>query len=847
MRRIVKKNVVPLIFTMAILLVATTISFSGVPFADAAEQYEFDYKWGSNGIGNGQFRTPIGGDFDSQGNFYVVDNFNHRIQKFTEEGTFIKAWGGLCDALADPDGCDGKFRFPRRVAVDSSDNVYVADTVNERIQVFDSEGKFLRKTNMRTILATATNQQPLGIEVDSGGNIYVTSNNNVLKLNNDGNAILDRATGPIGDIGLDPQGNIIGLHGGGFGTLYKLNSDLDIIKSVPKADVQLKNPNALGVDSDGNVYVSDDINGTTDPTPDRIIKLNNNLDFVLKFADNGGSTTTSTTRVAQPTEVAINADGKVFVSQPHLIMVYRPIQTNLLPTANAGADQTVNEGENVALDGRTSSDSDGTIQSYSWIQISGTNVTIIGANTATPSFTAPSVNSASETLTFELKVTDNGGATSADRINIVVNNINQLPVAVAGNEFSVNEGTTSVTLDGSGSSDADGIIASYVWEQVGGPAVTLSNADTPTATFDAPSVAANTGLSFKLTVTDNDGATAEDTVIVTVTNVNQPLTADAGSDQTVNEGESVTLTGSASSDLDGTIQSYSWTQTAGPEVVLSDANTATPTFTAPDVDAEGDTLTFELAVADNDGTTSTDTVDITVNNVVVNQPPIANAGNDQTVNEGDTVSLDGSASTDPDGDSLTYAWTQTAGPEVVLSDANTATPTFTAPDVDAEGDTLTFELAVNDGKGATDTDTIDIGVSDVVVEPPPTSEFTIEGFYSPVDMEDEDGDPVLNTIRSGQSVALKFEVFDRQTNQEQTSTDVIESFDQNRIDCGTLEGNPADAVEITNTGGTSLRYDTNGGTFIQNWKTPSGQGGNCYAATVTTVDGSSIAAYFQMR
>jgi hypothetical protein len=843
-RGIIKKNVVALISTVVMLLLAATLNFSNAPMASAAEQYELDYIWGSSGTGDGQLRRPLGGDFDSEGNFYVVDLNNNRIQKFTEDGIFLKAWGGLCDALANPDGCDGKFRFPRRLAVDSNDNVYVADTVNERIQVFDSEGTFLRKTNLRTILGTVTNQQPQGIDVDNTGNIYVTSNNNMLKLNNAGNAILDRATAPIADIGLDPQGNIIGLNGGGFGTLYKLNSDLDVVKSVSKADVQLKQPTALGVDSHGNVYVVDDINGTTDPTPDRIIKLTNDFEFVLKFADVGDSSATST-RVLQPGDVAVNADGKVFVSDVNWIKVYTPIETNLLPTANAGADRTVNEGDNVALDGSASSDSDGIIQSYSWIQITGTNVTIASPNTATPSFTAPNVKSDTETFTFELKVTDDGGATSADRVNIVVNNINQFPIAAAGEDFSVNEGTSGVQLDGTASSDTDGAIASYLWEQTGGPAVTLVNADTASPTFDAPSVSSNTALTFKLTVADNGGANAEDTIVVTVNNVNQPPTANAGDAQTVNEGDTVTLDGSRSIDTDGTIASYSWTQTTGTSVTLTDANSATPSFVAPDVDAGGDTLTFELTVTDNDGTSSTtaDTVDVNVNNVVVNQPPTANAGNDQTVNEGDTISLDGSASTDPDGDTLTYSWTQTEGEPVSLNDARSATPSFTAPDVGADDDTLAFELTVDDGNGHTATDIVNIEVND---NPPPATEYSIRGFYAPVDMEDADGDSIVNIIKSGRSVALKFEVFD-QNNAEQTSTDIIESSRQNRIDCSTLQGDPTDAIETTNTGGTTLRYDTNGGTFIQNWKTPSGQAGSCYSTTVTTVDGSSsITAYFRL-
>jgi hypothetical protein len=77
------------------------------------------------------------------------------------------------------------------------------------------------------------------------------------------------------------------------------------------------------------------------------------------------------------------------------------------------------------------------------------------------------------------------------------------------------------------------------------------------------------------------------------------------------------------------------------------------------------------------------------------------------------VSLDGSGSSDPDGDTLTYSWTQTAGTQVTLNDANSASPSFTAPDVDSNGDTLTFELTVDDGNGHTATDTVNIDVQNV--------------------------------------------------------------------------------------------------------------------------------------
>ena len=222
----------------------------------------------------------------------------------------------------------------------------------------------------------------------------------------------------------------------------------------------------------------------------------------------------------------------------------------------------------------------------------------------------------------------------------------------------------------------------------------------------------------------SDSATSSSTKLTVVNPPNQQPTADAGSDQTVDEGASVSLDGSGSSDPDGTIDSYSWTQTAGPEVGLNDASTSSPSFTAPDVSADGDTLTFELTVTDDDGATDTDSVDIAVNNVVVNQAPTADAGSDQTVDEGASVSLDGSASTDPDGDTLTYAWTQTAGTAATLSGADTASPSFTAPDVSASGDTLTFELTVDDGNGHTATDSVAITVNDVFVDQPPVASLT---------------------------------------------------------------------------------------------------------------------------
>ena len=107
-----------------------------------------------------------------------------------------------------------------------------------------------------------------------------------------------------------------------------------------------------------------------------------------------------------------------------------------------------------------------------------------------------------------------------------------------------------------------------------------------------------------------------------------------------------------------------------------------------------------------------------VDNVAVNRPPTANAGNTQTVNEGVTVTLDGSGSTDPDNDSLSYSWESDSTPTITLTGP---APTFTAPEVGASGDTVTFTLTVSDGNGGTDTDTVTIMVDNVAVNRPPTA------------------------------------------------------------------------------------------------------------------------------
>ena len=133
----------------------------------------------------------------------------------------------------------------------------------------------------------------------------------------------------------------------------------------------------------------------------------------------------------------------------------------------------------------------------------------------------------------------------------------------------------------------------------------------------------------------------------------------------------------------------------------------------PLVDPAGMTLSFTLTVSDGQASAATTT---TVNVTNVNHPPLAHAGPDQTRNAGATVQLDGTASTDPDSDPLTFTWSQRSGPTVTLSNVHSAIPTFISPQV-ATSTTLTFQLLVNDGLGGTAS--ADVNVTLLPIDAPP--------------------------------------------------------------------------------------------------------------------------------
>lgn len=303
---------------------------------------------------------------------------------------------------------------------------------------------------------------------------------------------------------------------------------------------------------------------------------------------------------------------------------------------------------------------------------------------------------------------------------------NQAPVADAGAPRTFCEGDTA-NLDASASYDPDIEPITFAWSQTAGTTVALSSATADAPTFIAPGPysgqpGATQTLSFEVLVQD-DLVRRRATVTHTITRRNYAPVATADPHAAVNEGDTVTLGGSAV-DPEARAMTYAWTQTGGPAVVVTGGTTLGPTFTAPQVGPGGGpsttTLTFELAASDTappgycgGDATGRATVQVIVNNV--NRAPTADAGDDRTVPEETLVTLDGTASQDPDGDGLTYAWTQVSGPAVTLSAANVATPTFTSPSLPQRTSaTLVFALVVSDAYGGVSSvSTVTLQVDDV--------------------------------------------------------------------------------------------------------------------------------------
>ena len=182
-------------------------------------------------------------------------------------------------------------------------------------------------------------------------------------------------------------------------------------------------------------------------------------------------------------------------------------------------------------------------------------------------------------------------------------------------------------------------------------------------------------------------------VTVTYRDTNSPPDVGAGADQEVVEGATVTLSGTATDVDTGDILTYAWIHDGTLAITITDSDSASASFVAPNV-AEDTTITVTLTVSDGTVDVS-DALQVNITDSP-NSPPDVGAGADQEVVEGATVALSGTATDADPEDDLTYAWTHDGAPTIAITDSDSASASFTAPDV-AEDTTITVTLTVNDG------------------------------------------------------------------------------------------------------------------------------------------------------
>ncbi len=380
-------------------------------------------------------------------------------------------------------------------------------------------------------------------------------------------------------------------------------------------------------------------------------------------------------------------------------------QTGAVSTPNS---ETVNEQTLVTLSGDQSTDPQNQNISYSWEQLSGPAVSLSSTSSADVSFTTPAVASGQTVdLEFALTVVNPQGLSSVTTFTLNVIHVNHPPVVTTTHELTVMEGNP-LTLMASATSP-DGDTMTYAWTQDSGSPVTLTDPTNLITTFTAPSVApgGNATLHFTISANDGNGGIGSDSVTVNVisSSAYKIATLSCGPIIRSYAGGSAVLTEAVNNPSDSPL-SYQWAQISGMPIGISSTTDLAPTVSIPSTSG-GNVFDFQLTISQSGAPVGSCEQYVFAAWPEPGPPPQADAGQDQVVHGGDTVTLDGTKST---GSYLTFSWTQVSGEPVQLMNANTANPSFTAPNVPLGGsEDLVFSNIVKNefGKdGATVTITV---------------------------------------------------------------------------------------------------------------------------------------------
>lgn len=419
------------------------------------------------------------------------------------------------------------------------------------------------------------------------------------------------------------------------------------------------------------------------------------------------------------------------------IVTYKASSANQAPTANAGPDQTVTISSTVTLDGSGSSDPDGTIASYAWTQISGTSVTLSSSTVAQPTFTAPS---SPVTLVFGLTVTDNLGQTSTqDTVTISVQNKVGY-VAEAGTGVKQTS-DTSFTIELNkpvqiGHTLLIGLVVDDPAISSVSPVLSASDTKSNTYSVDSLGYRDDTLAVAIISCYVTNALTDTDSITITSDTIRSRWAASALEFDNIHQNGfdvAANMNGNSNTSLVSGTTAATVDQV---EVVFASfafGMGSNPTFTAGTHYQQAGTRQATTVGSSDRGVASeyriytastTHTATATLSaasgyggaiatyaaDIILDVKPVADAGPDQTVAAFETVTLDGTGSTDEDGVVTDYEWTQTAGPSVTLSSSTAVQPTFTAPGTDS-GTSVTFSLVVTDNLGEDSTNTSEVTIT----------------------------------------------------------------------------------------------------------------------------------------
>lgn len=439
--------------TCFVVIVSLFLAVGFCPSETNAKPFDYLRQWGSYGSGDGQLHNPLDIAVDSGDKVHVVDYNNSRNQKFDSAGT--------------PLGCYGRFHLHWGIAVDSDDNIYVAEgeLFSHRIQKFDSSGSYLGEWGSEGS-GDGQFEMASGVAVDSAGNVYVADNNNhrIQKFDSAGAYLGQWGSRGSGDgqfehpfdVAVDSVGNVYvaDAHNHRIQVFDNLGTYLGQWGSHGSGDGQFKAPFKVAVDSGGNIYVAD--------THNHRIQVFDNLGIYLVQWGSYGS---GDGQFDRPMGIAFDSAGNVYVAdvENHRIQVFEGFPTQNPPEANAGSNLSIaSESQETTIICGTGSDPDDDPLTFRWLEgmaeLSSWQALGPNGEACLDLSTVSAFVNGAHTLTLE--VSDGHEATS-DEMILTVENSAPHAAPFGGGVYEIN---TEVILEGD-VSDFDGDLLNFEWRE----------------------------------------------------------------------------------------------------------------------------------------------------------------------------------------------------------------------------------------------------------------------------------------------------------------------------------------------------------------------------------------------